>query len=300
MRIAMIGAGGVGAYYGALLAQGGHDVSLYARGDHLAAIRRNGLLVHDHGASASVQVYATDCVEDLTGIELAILAVKSYALPSVSPVVARLAKAGSLVVPLLNGVDMADRLAANGVPAAQILGGSTFVSASRTAPGEVTRHSTHERVVVGELGGGRSTRVERVAEALRSMRVEVVATEAVTVELWQKYNFICAISAACGMARAPLGMVRETELGRVLLERAVGEIAAVARAMDISIPADQEARTLAFIENLSGTLTPSFLLDVQRGGPTELDILSAAVAAFGRKVGVPTPVHDTAAAVLPM
>lgn len=299
MRIAIVGAGGVGGYYGALLARAGHDVSFLARGDHLRAIRDNGLRIMDHGESWVVRVKASDRYEELPGAALAIVAVKSYSLPEVSEAVVALARAGAVVLPFLNGVDAAERLERAGVPATSILGGSTFVSASRTASGVITRHSTDERIVVGELNGHMSSRVTAIAEVLRSTGVNAVATDTITVELWQKFTFIGAISAACGMARSPIGPLRDTPMGHLLLERAVTEIANVARARGVEIPADQEARTLQFIDALPPALTPSFLLDVQRGGPTELDILSGTVSRLGRTLGVPTPIHDTATAVLP-
>lgn len=143
-----------------------------------------------------------------------------------------------------------------------------------------------------------SARAEAIAAAMRSAGDEAVATAEIVLELWQKFNMLCACAAACGMARSDLGTVRDTELGRLLIDRAVREIAAVARAMHVPIPANQEAEALAKIAALPATLKPSFVLDIERGGPTELDVLSGAVSRFGRQTGVHTTVHDTAAAVL--
>lgn len=299
MRIAVIGAGGVGGYYGALLHRAHHDVVLFARGDHLRVIRERGLTVRDRAGDFVVTVDATDSVSELRGADVALVAVKSFSLAEVAPVVAALAQSGTVVLPLLNGVDAAERLIDAGVPAPQILGGCTFVSASRVEPGVVEHHSRKERVVVGELDGVVSRRVIEIAGALGDMGVESVASPVITVELWQKFNMICALAAACGLARGPLHHVRDTPLGHLLIERAVREIALVARACGIGIPDDQERATLALIDSLPGTLVPSFVLDVQRGGPTELPVLSGTVARLGKAAGIPTPVHDTAAAVLP-
>jgi 2-dehydropantoate 2-reductase len=299
LRIAIIGAGGVGGYYGALLARAGHAVAFYARGSHLDAIRRTGLTVQDHDGQFTVRAAAAETVDGLRGAQLAIVAVKGYSLSEVAPVARTLAREGAVVLPLLNGVDAAERLAAAGVDPARIIGGSTFVSASRTAPGVVQRHSRGERLVIGEFDGAMSDRVGTIACALRSTGVETVASPDIVLELWQKYAFICAVSAACGMARAPLGAVRDSALGRLLLERAVAEIVAVGSARGVELPYDQHARTMAFIDGLPGALTPSLLLDVQRGGPTELDMFSVAVSRFGKECRVATPIHDTAAAVLP-
>jgi 2-dehydropantoate 2-reductase len=298
MRIAIIGAGGVGGYYSAKLAQAGHDVILLARGEHLAAIRQKGMVIKDHDATYSVPVNATDRPEDLRGAEWAMLAVKSYSVAELGPLLVMLAKSGTAIVPALNGVTAAEDLEALGVPRGQILGGTTIMNAHKIAPGVIERLSNRERFAVGELDGTMSARAESIAAAMRSAGDEAVATREIVLELWMKFNMLCACAAACGMARSELGPIRDTELGRLLIERAVREIAAVARAMKVPIPATQEEDALARIAALPATLKPSFVLDVERGGPTELEVLSGAVSRFGRETGVPTPVHDTAAAVL--
>ncbi len=298
MRIAIIGAGGVGGYYGAKLTQAGHDVTLLARGEHLDAIRKNGMVIKDHDTTFAVPVKATDRPQDLLGAEWAMLAVKSYSVAELADVLVMLAKGGTVIVPTLNGVTAAETLEALGVPRAQILGGTTIMNAHKIAPGVIERLSKRERFAVGELDGSLSALAEAIAAAMRSAGDDAVATREIVLELWMKFNMLCACAAACGMARSNLGAVRDTELGRLLIERAVREIAAVARAMRIPIPPNQEEEALARIAALPANLKPSFVLDVERGGPTELDVLSGAVSRFGRQTGVPTPVHDTAAAVL--
>lgn len=298
MRIAIIGAGGVGGYYAALLARDGHEVTVLARGEHLDAIRQNGIVIKDHDTTFSVPVDATDRADDLRGADWAMLAVKSYSVPGLTDVLAMLAKDGVAIVPILNGVTTAENLESAGVPRAQILGATTIMNAHKTAPGVIERLSRKERFVVGELDGTMSGRAEAIATAMQSAGGESLATREIVLELWQKFNMLCAAAAACGMARSDLGTIRDTELGRLLIERAVREIAAVARAKHVPIPSTQEEDALARIAALPASLKPSFVLDVERGGPTELDVLSGAVSRFGRETGVPTPVHDTAAAVL--
>ena len=298
MRLAIVGAGGVGGYFGAVLARAGHDVVLYARGDHLAAIRENGITVRDDNGSFTVPIGATNSVADLHDAEYVIVAVKSYSLAEIAPVARTLAQAGSVVVPLLNGVEAASGLEAEGVPRDQILGGQTNVSAFKASPGLIQRAIWKERIVVGELGGEVTTRVNTLVQALRSADIDAIASGRIVVDLWRKFNMLCAMAAACGMARSDVGGIRDTMLGNLLIHRAVQEIAAVGRARGVPIPENQETETMAAIEALPPKMKPSFLLDVERGGPTELDVLSGAVSRFGRETGVPTPVHDTAAAVL--
>ena len=299
MRIAIIGAGGVGGYYGALLARAGHDVTVYARGDHLDRIRADGITVEDQGGTFIAPVRATNELQPIADAQLAILAVKSYSLSEVLPAVATAARGGATIVPMLNGVEVADDLQRGGISTDRILGGATFVSASRVRPGVIRRHSAAARIIIGELDGKRTRRLEEVAQVLRSTGIDIMAADDIVAEQWKKFHFICAVSAVCGLARGPLGAVRQRPLGMQTLARAVSEIAAVARARGVAIPADQEAETMKTIAGWSDDLRPSLLLDVERGGPTELSIMSGAVSRLGRAVGVDTPVHDTAAAVLP-
>ncbi|HET9984211.1 MAG TPA: 2-dehydropantoate 2-reductase [Longimicrobiales bacterium] len=298
MRFVVLGAGGVGGYYGAMLARAGHDVAFLARGAHLDAIRSDGLRVHSPDGDFVVHPAATDDPAALPAADAVLVTVKSYSLEEAAPAAARLAAGGATVVPLLNGVDAADRLAELGVPREAILGGVTYLSAARTAPGVIERRSPFQRVVVGELGGGSSERAERIAGALRDAGVEAAAVPDIDVQLWRKLVFLAPLAAACGLARAPIGAVRARPLGPLLLERLVGETAAVARARGVALPPGEEARTLEQIRGLPDGMRPSYLLDLEAGGPTELDLLSGAISRIGRELGVPTPVHDTAAAVL--
>jgi 2-dehydropantoate 2-reductase len=298
MRIAILGAGGVGGYYGGLLARAGHPVSLLARGAHLEALRQRGLEVRTPEETFTARVEVAAEAEELTGAELAIVAVKGYSLAAIAPAARLLAEAGAVILPLLNGVEAADRLVDAGVPGDRVLGGLAEISAVRSAPGVVERRSPFYRVVLGERAGGLSERAERIAATFREAGVEARASADITVDLWRKFIFITTMSAACGLARSPIGPVRRAPLGLLLIDRAVHEVAAVARARGVALAADAEAQILGFIASLPEAMKPSFLLDLESGGPTEIDDLSGAVSRLGRLAGVPTPVHDVATAAL--
>jgi 2-dehydropantoate 2-reductase len=299
MRIAVLGAGGVGGYFGGLLARSGHEVGFLARGAHLDALRERGLEVRTPDGTFTAAVTATADPQDLEGSELAVIAVKSYSLTEVSPAARRLAEKGAVVLPLLNGVEAADRLVASGVPEDRVLGGLAEISAARLGPGVVERRSAFQRIVVGEQrSGGPSERAERIAAAFREAGAEARVSADITADLWRKLTFIASMSAACGLARASIGPVRQAPLGPLLIERAVREVAAVARARGVALAEDMEDKILAVIASMPEQMQPSFLLDLQAGGPTEIDDLSGAVSRLGRLAGVATPVHDVATAAL--
>ena len=298
MHFIVIGAGGIGAYFGGELARAGHDVTMFARGPHLEALRRDGLKVRVPDGEFVVRVRATNDVAELPSADVAIVAVKSYSLADVTPIVRAAAERGANVVPLLNGVTAADDLIAAGVPTSRVLGGLARISAVRTAPGIVERVSGFHSIVVGELAGGPSDRAAAIAAAFRTAGVDARTSDTMGVELWQKYVFITAMAAVCGLARSPIGPVRDAPGGRRLIQRAVSEVVAVARARGIALPPDEVPRTCAFIDTLPAGMKPSFLLDLENGGRTELETLSGAVTRFAAELGIETPIHETATAAL--
>ena len=258
-----------------------------------------GLQIAEPGGERRViDVGATDDAAALTGADIVVVAVKSYSVAEVAPVLRTLAEHGSVVVPLLNGVGIDERLAALGVNRAAIVGGLTYISAARTAPGVVERFSTFKRITVGEFGAAVSPRVEHIAATFRDAGVEATVTDAIDVELWRKFAFIASLAAVCSLARRPVGAVRAAPLGRVVVERAVREVVAVGQASGVALADTVVADTMRTFDALSPDAKPSLLLDVERGGPTELDALSGTVARLGRTFGVDTPVHDTAVAAL--
>src|SRR5207249_1992489 len=168
MKVIVLGTGAIGAYYGAQLARAGHAVTCFARGANLGAIQERGLEVRTPEGGFRAPVTATDRAEQLAPADFAILAVKSYSLVDIAPIVRRCAEQETTVVPLLNGVETVQRLEQLGVPPAAVIGGLTVISAVRIAPGVVERRSPFQIVVVGEPDGRTSDRVDRIASAFRN------------------------------------------------------------------------------------------------------------------------------------
>jgi 2-dehydropantoate 2-reductase len=298
MEIAVIGAGGVGGYYGGVLARAGHRVTLLARGEHLTAIRQRGLEIRLPDERFVAGVSAVESANEIAAAELALVTVKSYSLGQIAPAVRLLSERGAIVLPLLNGVDTVEQLVAFGVAEAQVLGGLTTISVVKIAPGIIERRSSFAKLIIGEPSGGLSPRVERIVAVFTAAGVEAHASPNITLDLWQKFAFIATVAAASGLSRTPIGTVREAPLGGVLLERSVREIAAVGQARGVAFSEQDVEQTLTTIAGLAPQIKPSFLLDLEHGGPTELNILSRAVARMGRELNVATPVHDTATAAL--
>jgi 2-dehydropantoate 2-reductase len=298
MRAVVLGTGAVGAYYGGQLARAGHDVTCFARGENLAALRRRGLEIRRPEGTHLIPLDATDQVNELPAADFAILAVKSYSLEAIAPATRHCAEQGAAIVPLLNGVETRERLIELGVPAGSVLGGLTRISVVKAGPGIIEMSSGFQSVVVGEFDGTITPRVTAIAAAFREAGADARATDVIELELWRKFVFITAVAAGCGLARAPVGHLLAQPLGRRLLERAIRETIAVGRARGIPFADDEEDRYVGLIDKLSPAAKPSFLVDLEAGGPTELDVLSGAVSRYAGELGIETPIHDTATAAL--
>jgi 2-dehydropantoate 2-reductase len=298
LKVIVLGAGAIGAYYGGQLARAGHDVTLYARGENLIAIRRSGLEIRTPEGSTVVQVTATDRADELGAADFAILGVKSYSLDSIGPVVRQTAEKGAAILPFLNGVETTDHLLRLGVSRAALLGGVTRISVARVQPGVVERRGAFQSVIIGEFDGQTTDRVSRIATAFRDAGTDARVSNQIDVDLWQKFIFLAAIAGACGLARVPVGVLRERPLGRRLFQRAVQEVVDVARARGIPLPDDETVQVTGAIDALPPGTKPSFLLDLESGGPTELDILGGAVSRYAEEAGISAPIHDAVTAAL--
>lgn len=296
MDIGIVGAGGIGSYYAGALSRAGHSVRLFARGEHLQAIRRDGLQVKTPNEQYVARPAAIDDPGELAGCAYVLVSVKSYSLADVAPALLGAARRGATIVSLLNGVDVAERLESHGIPRTAILGGLVQASLVRSAPGVVERRSAFDRVVIGELDGGTSARAGALVRAFSDGGADARESEHIRKDLWRKFAFIVVMNVACGLARGPMGLMLATERGRSLITDTLDEIVAVSRAGDTPLDDDDRARLRRDLLALAAEIRPSFLADLERGGPTELELLTGNVSRLGKLRGVPTPIHDVATA----
>ena len=291
MRLAVIGAGAVGSYIAGLLARHDVEVRLLARGAHLEAIRRDGLFVRTPSESYTIAVDATDDPKALVGSEYALVTVKGYHLAEIGPGIRLLAENATTIVPLLNGVDIADRLSELGVPREQIVEGLITLSVYRTEPGRVELRSPFQRATLGEANGALSARTVVLGTALHQAGLATRISREIRLDLWRKFAFLTPMAAACALLRAPIGEVLSTSGGRELLIDALSEVIAVGRATGIAWAAHDEAKARAALELLPASMKPSFLVDIENGRRTEIETLSGTIVRLGREHGVETPVH---------
>ncbi len=294
MRALVVGAGGLGSYVGAVLARSGHETTLLARGAHARALRGDGLAVRTPDGSWRVHPECVSPDQEVPDADLVFLAVKSYSLDDVTPMLSRLADRGAVIVSLLNGVDVAERLEAAGVPGHRIVDGVAYLTAFRAAPGHIERKGRHQRLVVGSSTGAQADVLALVRSAFADTGVSVKVAENIAVELWFKMAVVCSLAVLCGMTGSAIGPIRAHRLGASLQTRAIGEVLSVGRATGVGLPSDAEARVGETLDGFPEDFYPSVLHDLRSGRPTEMDHLAGAVARLGRGVGVPTPLADAA------
>jgi 2-dehydropantoate 2-reductase len=297
MRIAVMGSGGVGGYFGGLLARGGEDVTFVARGAHLDALRTRGLTVQSRLVGDFTHaVSATDDSAAIGPVDLVLLCVKTYDLDAAATRLPPLIGPGTVVLPLQNGIDASPRLARI-LGADPVLGGVAYVIATRVSPGVIV-HLGLNRIVFGEYPRGVSPRAERVRDALQRAGATAEVHPDIRVPLWEKLVVLAASGGAMAMTRLPIGPIRDCPEASALLRAVIDEAVAVGRAVGIPLPADCVERHWATLQGLDRSARGSMSHDILAGRRLELEALNGAVVRLGREAGVPTPLNFAVYAAL--
>ncbi|WP_444986115.1 2-dehydropantoate 2-reductase [Halomonas mongoliensis] len=292
MRLAIMGSGGVGGYFGARLAEAGQDVTFIARGEHLAQMRRHGLKVSSiEGDLHLPEVKATDEPAEVGAVDAVLVAVKSWQVAEAARAIRPMIGPDTFVVPLENGVEAADTLA-DRLGQAHVLDGLCGILAWRQAPGHIRHAGVSPFVRFGERDNRRSKRAERLKAAFDQARgVTAEIPDDIQVAVWSKFLFICAMSGIGSVTRAPIGVTRSLPETRAMIEQILAEIEAVARARSVALPADAVERAMRFIDALPEASTASMQRDIMAGLPSELESQNGAVVRLGREAAVATPVN---------
>jgi 2-dehydropantoate 2-reductase len=292
MKILIMGTGGVGGYYGGLLAQQGNEVTFISRGAHLYAIRHEGLKVKSvHGDFTVFPANATEDPAKVEPVDLILFCVKTYNTDEAAEAIRPVIGPQTVVLSLQNGVDAAERIG-KVVGLEHVLGGATWLSSAVEAPGIIKQISEFRRIVYGELAGGRSERIQSIFEVLENTGITVEISENIQKILWTKFVFIAAASSIGSLTRLPMGDYRSVPETRRLLSSIMQEVEAVARAQGILLDADVVQKSLAFTDNAAPHIKPSMQLDVESGRRTELESMVGVIGRKGRELGIPTPIAD--------
>jgi 2-dehydropantoate 2-reductase len=300
MRFAIVGSGAVGGYYGAKLAQAGHDVTFIARGAHLAAMRARGLAIKSPLGDFVVKARAEDDPAKVPPVDVAVFAVKAYSNHDALPILKAIVRNQAVALTLQNGVDSVDEVAA-AVGARRVLGGSTYIATALSEPGLIEQTGTHRRIVFGEVSGETtrvSDRVQQINETFAGADIIAEAVADARVPIWEKFCYLAPFAAFTGAARVPIGPLWADPAGRGTMIAGFREVEAVARAAGVALPQDVVDRIVTYVDSIPPPTRSSLLIDLQQRKPIEVEALVGAVVRRGAKAGVPTPLMAALYAVL--
>lgn len=289
MKFAIMGAGGIGAYFGARLQADRHKVAFIARGPHLEAMRRDGLKVRSPlGDLDLARVAASEDPSAFGTVDVVLFCVKLWDVEAAAEAVRPILGPETAVVALQNGVSVGDTLERILGPQA-VMGGVAKISAVIEQPGVIKHNGQFARMIFGERDGRRSDRAEAFLSAALGADIEARVSEDIEVEIWKKFVFLAPLAGLQCFYRLPIGAVMEDPQKRARLAAMMAETAAVGRAKGIALPEDEAERVLAATAALPAHTKPSMLVDLERGRRLELPWLNGEVVRLGKELGVETP-----------
>ncbi len=301
MRIAVMGTGSIGSYFGGMLALSGNQVSLIARGENLAAIRAHGLRIQTDD-----ELLTIPCGENLSAtvdpasvgpVDLVLLTVKTYqnaaAVPAMRPLIGR----DSNLLCLQNGID-SYRAAAEAFGPERVLPGAAYIEAARLEPGMIKQSGSVVRIAFGETDGSDSQRGRTILQALSDAGISAQFSRDIRQILWTKFLFIATMAGVTSLSRETMAEIMPRPEWRQVIVSCMKEIEEVARASQLALAADIVDATVAYIEGDLEDMHASMHADIMAGRPLELEALTGAVVRAGMSAGVPTPINDVIYAAL--
>jgi 2-dehydropantoate 2-reductase len=291
LRIAIMGSGGVGGYFGAGLANGGAEVTFIARGAHLAAMRANGLAIDSaHEPLHLPKVNATDDPRSIGPVDIVLFSVKLWDTESAARSLLPIVRPHTGVISFQNGVQK-DEILRQVFVADAVMGGVAYMATTIGRPGVITQTGTMQRILFGEYDGKHSQRAEALLAAGKAGGINAEISDDIRRAIWEKFSFLVGLSGSTTSMRLPLGPIRSNPRTRQFLLDLMRETVAVGRAQGVKLPDDFAEQRLGFIDGLPADMTSSMHHDLERGRPLEVRWLSGGVAEMGAKIGVPTPVN---------
>ncbi len=298
MKFLMVGAGGVGGYFGGRLAAAGEDVRFIARGGHLKAMLDHGLKIESALGDALIDpVAAIETAGGADPVDVVFIAVKIGDTASAIEACGDAVGPDTVVISLQNGLAAADMLVAAFGPK-RVAGGIAYIASSVAAPGVIRQIGPNQRIQLGELAGGPSPRMDRIVEILEAAGIDGESLDDINLAMWKKFVFLVGLAATTSLTGETIGVIRADPDMRAFLHAAIAETAAVGRAQGIDLTDNYADQCLVFADTLPEAMTSSMYHDLAAGKPLEVEWLSGAVAEMGAAAGIDTPVNATVFAAL--
>jgi 2-dehydropantoate 2-reductase len=298
MKFATMATGGIGGFLAVRLTRAGHQVATIARGDHLKAIRTHGLRFESPTDEAVVKPWiATNDPSEVEDVDAIFFGVKGDGLEHAAELCKLMLGPATVVIPFLNGVEAANRLARI-LPPENVANGLAQISTTIARPGLIRQTGEFARFVFAERDSRHSDRIERIREALEAAGVSAPPTDDIERDVWLKFVLFSAMSGVTAASRCSLGQIRETEPLSDLFRTVLSETAALARARGVAIPEDAEAQIWETVQGLPSTMRASTAIDLESGRPLEIDWVSGAVKRLAAASGVDAPMNTALYALL--
>jgi 2-dehydropantoate 2-reductase len=298
MRIAVLAAGALGGYFGARLAQGGHEVAFVARGRQLEALRAHGLRVDSPLGDVHLpDIEVTDKPAGIGPVDLVLFTVKLWDTVEAADAIKPLLDGNTAVVSFQNGV-VKDDILRQALGAEHIIGGVSYIAATIAEPGVIRHSGTLAKLVFGEYDGSLSPRVRQFRDACADGGIDVEISDRIEQAIWEKFVFLVGVSGTTSLARSAIGPIRSHPRSRAFLHDVMEEVVQVARVQGVALPADYADDRLAFVDQLNPSVTSSMNHDLERGNRLEVDWLSGDVVERGTRLGVATPCNRAISDIL--
>ncbi len=290
MNIVIIGAGGVGGYFGGKLAKAGFDVTFIARGKHLEAIKNKGLHVKSIQGDFTVHPKVTDNFKDIKQPDLIILGVKSWQVLGVAEQLKPIIGPETMVLPLQNGADNADKLRIV-LPKENVLAGLCKIVSKVEEPGVINHFSFEPEIVFGEYDNTKSERLQNIKSVFDQAGFKNTLSEDIHLDIWKKFLFIGVISGIGALTRAVFGVMREHEGIRKIIYDTAKEMVAIANAKGVGLTSQHIEMIIKVIDSLDYNTTASMQRDMMEGKPSELENFNGYIVKQGKELGIETPTN---------
>ena len=290
MKIVVFGVGGVGGFFGGKLANAGFDVTFIARGENLMAIRENGLQIKSIQGDFEVYPNVTDNINEISNIDLVILAVKSWQIDAIAKQLKPVISKNTMVLPLQNGADNADRLRAI-LPEKNVLAGLCKIVSKIESPGVINHFEFEPEIIFGEYDNSKTERMQKLKSVFNKSDFKNIHSDDIHLDIWKKFLFIATVSGIGAITRSVFGEMREDKNIRDLLYQTANEIKAIANAKEIPLESKHIEMALEIVDRMEYNTTASMQRDFMEGKPSELQNFNGYIVEQGKLLNIPTPVN---------
>jgi 2-dehydropantoate 2-reductase len=300
MKIGIVGAGGVGGYFGGKLAKAGHEVSFLARGEHLAAINKNGLTIKSFQGDFNVyNIKANDSLKDFGKVDIAIIAVKAWQLKEIAQDLIHIVGQNTIVLPLQNGISAIDELKGQ-VSQDRFVGGLCRIMSKIESPAVINHFGVDPTITFGEIDRTISKRCEKLLEVFSNAGIKATISSDITAELWRKFIVIC-VGGLLAVTKTTYGELRELPETRDMMIGLLKEIYSVSQKLEINIEPDFVDKSICLIDSYPYDSTASLTRDIWNGKPSEIEYQNGTVVKLSRKLLIDTPINEFVCnCILPM